>query len=254
LSQEPLEDRRFYLPPGAIDKHDIVTFPENESIHIVSSLRMAKGDTVSATDGKGMVCKVLLEHLRDGQVTGRIVGATKAYRQRPLIHLFQGIVRSSRMDWVVEKCTELGIAGFVPVYTERSVRHLSGHRLGRLRRIAVEAMKQSLGGYLPDVGVAMSFEDALSGLEDFDLVLVAWEGEPRRTLRDATVKSPRKRMALWVGPEGGFTDREISSLAEKGALMFTLGRLRLKSETAAVASVATLRHLLSPGPSGERAR
>ncbi len=232
---------RFYLRSGSTGRGDVVRFSEDESKHMVSSLRMGKGDLVGATDGKGSVFKVEIGDVSGKRATGRILKIEEERRPQPEIHLFIGVIKGSHMDLVVEKCTELGVAGIWPVYTERVVGRLSSSRLERLRRIAVETMKQSLGSYLPGISAAFSFEDALGKLRGFDVTLAAWVDEPGRTLGKIELRPGPMKIGLWIGPEGGFTDREISALVDHGALTFSLGGQRLKAETAALASVAILR-------------
>jgi 16S rRNA (uracil1498-N3)-methyltransferase len=208
---------------------------------MVSSLRMGKGDLVAATDGKGSVFKVEIGEVSGKRATGRILETKEELRPQPEIHLFLGVIKGSHMDLVIEKCTELGVAAIWPVHTERVVGRLSPNRLERLRRIAVETMKQSLGSYLPGISAPFSFEDALGKFRGYDVTLAAWVDEPGRTLGKIELRPGPMKIGLWIGPEGGFTDREISALVDHGALTFSLGRQRLKAETAALASVAILR-------------
>jgi 16S rRNA (uracil1498-N3)-methyltransferase len=245
---------RFYLTSGSIDSAGEVAFPESESSHMKASLRIGAGEIVSATDGRGRVFKVSVERFAGKRAVGRVVEVRELESPVPRIHLYQGMIRAPRMDVVVEKCTELGVAAFTPVRTERSVRRLSGDRLERLSRIAVESMKQSLGAHLPRMEAPAAFDDAIAGLGGFDLTLAAHEGEAATTLAGAARGASPKRspgarietIALWIGPEGGLTDTEISSLVGKGAVTFSLGERRLKAETAAIASVAALQQLF-PG-------
>lgn len=230
---------RFYLPPGAIGA-DKICFPEHESSHMVSSLRIRKGDHVSVTDGRGRVYDIAIEEATKPKVRGRIVGRTAVEPPQPAVALFQGIVKPARMDLIIEKCVELGVSSVVPVYTDRCVRHLGARRLERLERIAVEAMKQSLGAYLPDLCSPRDFTLALSMASQFDLTVVAWEGEKRQRLRDVLEAREAEAIALWIGPEGGFTQDELGHLKEQGAVTFSLGERRLKAETAAIASIAIL--------------
>jgi 16S rRNA (uracil1498-N3)-methyltransferase len=164
-------------------------------------------------------------------------------REGPEVAVFQGIIKPAKMELVVEKCTELGICDFIPVITQRSLKGLSLTRIERLKRIAVEAMKQSLGAFLPGVRSPQRFNDALALLPGFGSALVAWEGEEQVNLRGILKKSRRGPVAIWIGPEGGFTPEEIGHLTSRGAATFGLGNLRLKAETAAIAAVAILRHL-----------
>ncbi len=233
--------QRFYFPPSSLEK-DLVYFPRDESSHMVASLRLAVNDIVCATDGAGKVYEVEIHQARRGRVVGKILGVTETSPSRPLIWVFQGVIRPTKMDFLVEKCVELGIAGFVAVECERSVRKVAEARLGRWRRIAIEAMKQSLRSYLPEICKPQNFESAAGMPVDSDLTLVASETERGPTLTEAVKTSPA-RVALWVGPEGGFTDCEVGALVGGGAIPFSLGPYRLRSETAALASLAILHGL-----------
>jgi 16S rRNA (uracil1498-N3)-methyltransferase len=230
---------RFYLQPDAF-AGEYVRFAEAESGHMVSSLRVKAGVTVAATDGRGGLYRILVERVEAGRVEGRVLESVRIERASPVIHLFQGIVRPSRMDLIVEKCTELGAAAFVPVVTERSVRLGAGGRTQRLARIAAEAMKQSLGVYLPQISEPVVFEQALDMLVGIDLSLVASECSGERRLAQVIADCKARAIAIWVGPEGGFTSDESNKMASYGALRFSLGPKRLRSETAAIVSVALI--------------
>jgi 16S rRNA (uracil1498-N3)-methyltransferase len=242
LKDKVLRHQRFYFPPEAL-KGDLIEFPPGECSHMISTLRLRTGDRVRATDGDGRLYEVVLDEAKRRRVAGRVLKIHQVARPSPSIALFQGITRSSSMEFALEKCGELGIDGFVPVLAGRSVRRLSARRLERLRRIAVEAMKQSLGAYLPRVHDPAGLEEAFGMLPGFDLVLVASELERQCTLCGVSGLKTAGRIALWIGPEGGFTDDELAGLLEHGARPFSLGSSRLKSETAAVAAVAVLRNL-----------
>ena len=207
---------------------------------MVASLRLKKGERITATDGEGKIYGVVIEEAKRRRVRGRIIDVNEVPRSLPSITLFQGLIRSAAMEIALTKCAELGVSAIVPVVCDNSVGSLSETRLGRLRRIAGEAMKQSLGAYLTVVGKPATFEDALAASRGFDSVLVAWEGEHKRGLPSTLKTQGAGTVALWVGPEGGFTQPEIDSLAGVGAVTFSLGERRLRAETAAIAAVAII--------------
>jgi 16S rRNA (uracil1498-N3)-methyltransferase len=210
---------------------------------MISSLRLGSGRLVSATDGRGKVYDLVIEEAKRHRVKARVLDVRKIEAPCPEIFVFQGVVKPSNMELIVEKCVELGISGFVPVMCERCVARLGGKRTARLERIAIEAMKQSLGAYLPALYPAMAFGDALAMLGEFGSVLVAWGEELACSLADAYGREPAGSLALWIGPEGGLTKSEVDSLTGQGARTFSLGDHRLKSETAAIASVAIIQAL-----------
>lgn len=245
MKDKALRHQRFYFPPEAL-KGVFIEFPPGECTHMIASLRLRKGDHVRATDGTGRIYDAVLDQARGRRVVGRVLKVCEVARPSPSIFLFQGISRSSSMEFALEKCVELGIDGFIPVLVGRSIRRLGARRLERLRRIAVEAMKQSLGAYLPRVHDSASLDEALEMLADFDLMLVASELERQCLLSEVARLKTAARIALWIGPEGGFADVEVDGLLERGAIPFSLGSSRLRSETAAIAAVAVLRSLCSP--------
>lgn len=213
---------------------------------MTSSLRVREGDLVTATDGRGNLYRLVVESASGREVSARVMTAERIEREGPLVHLFQAVIKPARMELIVEKGAELGLWGFTPVLSTRSEGKMGRIRMERLRKAAIEAMKQSRGAHLPDVHDPVSFGEALEVVGDFDSILVAWEGEGAPALHRALDICRNGRIALWVGPTGGFTEAEIAMLEERGGAAFTLGRHRLKSETAAIASLAILRHLLSP--------
>ena len=241
----------YFLPDNLRD--DVVAFGTEETRHMLASLRMRKGDVVAATDGAGRVFRVAIEAVGRGRATGRVLGSRAEERPRPSIWLFQGIVKPARMDFLVEKCVELGVAGLVPVQCARCVSAAGPKRLERWRRIAVEAMKQSLQAWLPEVARPTDFDRALAGLAGFDAVLVATEAAERSRLSGLLADKPA-RIAVWIGPEGGFADHESAALRGAGAHAFGIGRSRLRSETAALVSVALVGEAVAGGWLGGSAR
>jgi 16S rRNA (uracil1498-N3)-methyltransferase len=232
----------FYFHPENL-RGSAVGFTPEESRHMAASLRLKPGQIVSATDGAGSVYKVRIGEVRPGRVAGEILERIDTEAPATAIWVFQGVIKHPRMDLLVEKCVELGVAGLVVVRCERSVEAASS-RLERWRRIAVEAMKQSMQARLPAVTGPLAFDEALTIAIRQGALLVA-SGEPADPLlRKALGEHPPASVALWVGPEGGFTQREASLLVAAGAVPFRLGRARLRSETAALASAAAIRGLL----------
>jgi 16S rRNA (uracil1498-N3)-methyltransferase len=244
LKGKVVRHHHFFISPGDRSQGGMVRFSKAESRHMLLSLRVRKGDLVAATDGTGVLYRVSVEDTSGRQVTGRIEQSRPVEKAGPPVHLFQAIVKPARMELVVEKATELGMQGFTPVRTARTRGAIGRSRHERLRKAAIEAMKQSLGAYLPEINEPVTMSRALGMLVDFDFVLVAFEGDGVVTLRQALEAYKGGRIALWIGPEGGFTESETAALAGQGAVRFTLGRQRLKSETAAIASLAILHSLI----------
>jgi 16S rRNA (uracil1498-N3)-methyltransferase len=232
--------QRFYLaePPSKAGR---AHFDTTESKHMVASLRLAAGDLVSATDGRGQVFRIVIEEAGAERVTGLVVGVSAQPAPEPRIALFQAVVRPVRMDALVEQAAELAVAQFVPVLCARCLRGSGQGRSGRWKRIAVDAMKQSLGAHLMELCAPIAFAGAARLASGPRMTLVA-SGPDAEPLHFGVFRRTRPAdLAVWVGPEGGFTDEEAGALRDAGATAFSLGRQRLRSETAAIAAIATLR-------------
>ena len=235
--------QRFYIaePPTRAGR---AHFSGAESKHMVASLRLAAGDLVSATNGQGRVFRIRIEEASAKRVAGLVVGASTEPVPEPRIDLYQAIVRPARMDTLVEQAAEFAVARFVPFTCARSVRDAGRERLERWRRIAVDAMKQSLGSHLMEVSSPCRLASAIPGAAGSDTLLVASGPESEPLPFGLLERSRPVRIAVWVGPEGGLTEEEMDALRRAGATPFGLGPQRLRSETAAIATVAALRACL----------
>jgi 16S rRNA (uracil1498-N3)-methyltransferase len=239
------DHHRFFIPPEYPDSRGTVRFSREESRHMTASLRVRKGDMVTATDGRGNAYSLAVDNAAGREVLARVVSVKHFEREGPAVHLFQAVVKPSKMELIVEKTTELGLWGFIPVLSARSDARMGRIRMERLRRAAIEAMKQSLGTYVPDVLDPVDFIEAAGMMGGFDSILVGREGEGSGPLHRVLDRRPKGRIALWIGPAGGFTQDEAATIADCGGVFFTLGPRRLRSDTAAIASLAVLRQLLS---------
>jgi 16S rRNA (uracil1498-N3)-methyltransferase len=153
------------------------------------------------------------------------------------ITLLLAIFKFDRMEWAIEKCTELGVSRIVPVIARRTDSHLaaaSAKRVERWHRIARQAAEQSRRAAPPEISAPIKFSDALQFRADLRIVLA--ESEEQTLLRD--VVQPVAAIALAVGPEGGWTEDELRSFQESEWISASLGRTILRAETAAIAATA----------------
>jgi 16S rRNA (uracil1498-N3)-methyltransferase len=227
---------RFFASPEELDS-DSLEFSPAEGRHLRASLRLRPGDLVRATDGRGRVVEAELTDLSPA-IKARVLRRWTESPPDPRITVFQGIVKPARMEVLVEKLTELGVEAIVPLRTRRSVRDISPTRLGRLRRIAVEALKQSQGAFLPDISQPAGLEESVLRAGDLDAGLLA-RREASESLA-GSVPGGARSVGVWVGPEGGFSPEESEILARRGCRSYHLGPRRLRAETAALATVAAL--------------
>lgn len=224
---------QYYAP----DIDSTLTLPEEEARHAIKVLRHGTGDLLQAVDGRGNIYEVRLLSTDPRHAAVDIVSATPQPRQWPtrITVAVAPTKNIDRMEWLVEKLTEMGVDEIVPVRCERSERREC--RPDRLRRIAVSAMKQSLKATLPAIADMTPLRQFLDS-DRSQLRYVAYCDEavaPRRLL--AGVYTPvAESVSILIGPEGDFSPQEITAAIKAGFIPVSLGDTRLRTETAAVAA------------------
>lgn len=230
----------FYCEPENIKK-DTLKITGEEKKHIVSVLRYKKGDSIDVVDGRGNVYQVEIADIKKNEIHGKII-LKKSGENEPEIHLTlaQPLCKSYKMDWLIEKATEIGISSIIPLVTERTIIKLGDlkkekAKIDRWRKIAIASMKQSLRSVLPDIKPVTRLDQLLPQIRKYDLTLVASLESDARNLREIRQlkKSIRKILAI-VGPEAGFTDDELTQLKSAGVIPVSLGKRRLRTETAGI--------------------
>lgn len=207
-------------------------------------LRLGRGDFIAVLDNSGREFLVQLESLEREEVVGRIEEVRQAGGEPGArITLYQGLLKGDKLEMVLQKGTELGVAGFVPVLCQRCVAALPRKgKAGRWRRIIVEAAEQSRRGRLPTLHPTLPLAQACQ--EARGLSLLPWEGEAalglRQALREGMPLALREGVNLFIGPEGGFAPEEVELAQGYGIRPVTLGPRVLRAETAALAAVAAV--------------
>lgn len=204
-------------------------------------VRLREGDEITVLDGVGGVYEVILLSCAGDVAVGEI--KTRSQARSPLVKLtlFVGLPKADKMNMIVQKATELGAYQIAPVLCQRSVPHLSAERakkrVARWRQISIEASKQSRRPFFPIVSNILHFDEALKSHSDLRLIFVPHVNP--KSLRDVLRQSIRAREAsIFIGPEGGFTDDEVSNAISVGAVPASLGDNILRTETAAMAALA----------------
>ncbi len=210
--------------------------------HLSSVLRLKKGDRVMLSDGRGSECEGEIEHMEP--VRARV----KTGPWRPCISephhkltVFQCLPKTGKMETIIQKCTELGMNALVPTLSARCVVQPGrdyDKKLQRYRKVAREAAMQSHRGLIPEVLPLVELQKV--DLSIFDTVYCAYEGEKERSLKNVMAQRPGRRIALFIGPEGGFEPDEVDSLVGKGAQAVSLGPRILRTETAGMAMCAQI--------------
>jgi 16S rRNA (uracil1498-N3)-methyltransferase len=210
--------------------------------HLRDVLRLAPGAEIAVADPSGAQAVARVVGVDAEEAVAEVV-RTLPEPRLPDLTLLQGLSRGPKMDLVVQKATELGVRRIVPVAMHRSVVKLSGGdgagKAVRWRRIAEEAAKQAQRTTLPAVDEPVRFEELPALLDAFDAVLVPWEASDGIGIPEALAGfAETARVAVLVGPEGGITPEEASVLAAHGARLVSLGPTILRTETAAIVSLA----------------
>ncbi|NPV75575.1 MAG: 16S rRNA (uracil(1498)-N(3))-methyltransferase [Anaerolineae bacterium] len=239
---------RFFIPQACLNG-DFVRFPAHVSRQMERVLRLKPGQSVA------VVCPEVNEHVEyrvelvevaAGNVTG-VVRMVEPLHSEPDVKLtlYLSLAQREKFEWMLQKCTEAGAAGFVPTISARSLVQEGSEtekKLERWKKILQEAAEQSGRGRIPGLSPSLRFDKALTEAGNRnDLILLAWEGEKDRALRQVRQRfndtdSWPERIAIFIGPEGGFTDQEAAQAVSSGAIPFSLGARILRMETAAVAA------------------
>jgi 16S rRNA (uracil1498-N3)-methyltransferase len=235
---------------GTCDVGSVVEIAGSDAHKIARVLRLQRGDRIEIVDsGAAAFCASV-------DAVGSVVRATlvenlvrdAAAPAALTLDVAQAVPKARRMEFVIEKGTELGAHAFLPFYCERSVgRRIGPEKLARWRRLARSSAQQSGRRDVPEVCEPVEFGALLERFDAYDAVLFAWELAPPMRLRERLLAAlPAAGKALIVvGPEGGFTHGEAESGALRGAALLSLGSRILRTDTAAVALLAVIDALTS---------
>jgi 16S rRNA (uracil1498-N3)-methyltransferase len=246
---------RFFIPPDWLHGSSVILW-DPVTHQIRSVLRMRPGARIVVLDNQGWEYEVELVEVRTEHSKGEVKEKRPATGEpEARITLYQCLLKKDNFEWVLQKGTEIGVTRFVPVISQRAVipdlDSVRSHKLSRWERIITEAAEQSRRGLLPALDEPRTFAEAVSESESYHLALIPWERETTRHIRAALEDfrasdraSAEPDIALFIGPEGGFADEEVSQAQRAGAVPVTLGPRILRAETAAVtAALLTLYEL-----------
>jgi 16S rRNA (uracil1498-N3)-methyltransferase len=241
--------RRFFVE-NIHATEGLLTIAGREAKHIIRVLRMGPGDRFALFDRKGSRFQVSIESVDQGNVTVLLEKPLPAPPSAPVnIAIGQAILKSSAMDLMIQKTTELGVNTIYPLVSERTiVRPEAGKRAHRIKRwqdIAIAASKQSDRSQPPEIMPVIPFSELLrTPVSGQTLKVILWEEEETRSLKSLlrSILSRSKTVVAVVGPEGGFNRGEISLAAEAGYISVSLGPQTLRAETAAIAVATALNY------------
>jgi len=214
--------------------------------HMTKVMRLSEGDTVDVSDSMEWEYTAEIISVDSDEVLLAIVDKQKFAREPEIrVTLFQGVPKAGKMETIIQKCVELGVHAIVPVFMERTVvveKGNFGKKLDRWQKISDEAVKQCKRGMIPQIEDQLQFKEMLPKLADFDLILFPYENESNYSIKDCLRSLPTdarpQTVAIVIGPEGGFSDKEAELMDEHGAVRVTLGKTILRTETAGMAALA----------------
>ena len=226
---------------------ETITITGPDVNHMKNVLRMKPGEEILISNGVDKDYRCQVETLDSDAVTVRILSVDEEGTELPgKIYLFQGLPKQEKMELIVQKAVELGVYQVIPVAMKRSVVKLDARKeetkIRRWNTIAESAAKQSKRIVIPEVTGVMSVKEVLAYAADFDLKLLPYENARGMAATKEQVEAVRPGMdiAVFIGPEGGFEEKEVETAISEGAKPITLGKRILRTETAGLAILSVL--------------
>ena len=240
---------RFYVPPENV-KDSLIHITGEEAHHIKDVMRLKNSDKVVVFDGTGREYSGFIKESGSKKVTVEIISTkTPSLEKKAEITLAQAIPKKAKMDFIIEKATELGVSTIIPLLSERTVVRLddekSRSKVLRWKKIATSAAKQCGRSDIPEVRNVKKFYFTVDTAENYDLALLACLSTGTETIRSALSRFETGKIILFIGPEGDFTPEEIIMAEKSYCRLITLGGLVLKSDTAAISALSILNNELS---------
>lgn len=241
---------RFYVEPQAFGQREARITGE-EFNHLKKVLRLNAGDQVEIFDGAGVGFAGQLISVGQGEAVVSLDEPVLQKRDSSLkVCLAQGIPKGEKMEWIVQKATELGVAAILPLELSRCVVRLEGdkkrqERQARWQKVAREAARQCGRLTVPEVMAPMDLAAFLRQIETSDLLLIPWEegGQSLNKFFEEAGLSPEgKKVYMMIGPEGGISEKEVEQGRQAGGQTLTLGPRILRTETAGLMLLSVLQY------------
>ncbi|MGZ8385931.1 MAG: 16S rRNA (uracil(1498)-N(3))-methyltransferase [Nitrospira sp.] len=238
-----------FVSPECIDRQTI-SVTGDVLVHLRDSLRITVGETLWLNNGQGAKCRVAITEVSKRAVTARILETIQEPpRETPRLILGQSLLKGEKMDWVIQKATELGVSEIVPIESQHSVVQLKAdrvdHQLARWQRIALEAAQQSEQWRIPTIATPDSLSALLTSWATGMLTLMLVERRDGKSLQTVTLpQDATGSILVLIGPEGGWSQEEAQIAEQGGSRLITCGQHILRSETAAIAAISILQSRL----------
>ena len=229
---------------------EAITISGGDANHLARSLRAKRGDRITAVDGAGNCALLELIDFDRETIAARRVSEIQKIAAEKRIVLADCLPKQNRFDNIIEKATELGVDRIEPLISDRTIARPNQRgtsKLERWSRIAKEAAEQCARDTIPTIGNIRPLNDWLeeiSPLDENTLLLFCWESERTTTIREVLSSVRDKNIFVLIGPEGGFSEREVHAVKSAGGVSVTLGKRVLKTDTAAISVLAMINYEL----------
>ena len=257
---------KFFTEKENIGKDKIYLKDKDDIRHLVKVLRAQEGDEIVVSDKISREYTTEVEGIYEDEVVLKII-ESHDFTTEPStkVTLFQGVPKAQKMELIIQKCVEMGICEIVPVFMERTVVVDNGKldkKTERWQKISDEAVKQCKRGIIPEICAPIDYNGMIKELSEggYDLILMPYENEDNRTIKNALrdfvdnrividdrCEKNGAKVAIIIGPEGGFSEKEIKKATElnnPAAEIVTLGCTILRTETAGIAALSMVMYEL----------
>ena len=234
---------KFFVSNSSIKDNKVFIDGENAN-HIINVLRLKIEDEIEISSGDGFdyICKI--EEISKDNLVAKIIDCFGNESEPNIkITLYQALPKADKMELIIQKCIELGIDEIVPVNTDRAIVKLAGKedkKIARWNKIAESAAKQSRRGKIPKVTNVINFNEAIEKSKDNHLNIIPYEKEKNNTIKNVCKNFEDTKIGVFIGPEGGFSEKEIELAIKNNILPITLGKRILRTETAGFITTAIL--------------
>ncbi|MUV39589.1 16S rRNA (uracil(1498)-N(3))-methyltransferase [Lentibacillus sp. JNUCC-1] len=246
--------QRYFVPESSW-RNDKILIKQDDAHHIARVMRMDTGDTIVCVDPGGHAALCKIETVAQQQVVCALVEWMEQTPELPVdITIVQGLAKGDKMEYVLQKGTEMGASGFIPFQAARSVvkwdQQKAHKKLNRYEKIVKESAEQSHRTRIPVIHNPMELQDIINVSGDYDVTMLAYEEEAKIKSRHAALSGiiqelePGKKLLVVIGPEGGLTLEEANEMQKNGFLAVRTGPRILRTETAALYILAAVSYHL----------
>lgn len=234
---------KFFVEDNQIENNEIKIMNDDLK-HISNVLRMRIGEEILITNkNTAETYKCSIKEINKNEAVCTIIEKEENDTEPSIkVDIFQGIPKSDKMETIIQKSVELGVSKIFPVSMKNCVAKIKDDikKQERWQKISEAAAKQSKRNIIPSIEKSVDIKYLCSKIDEYDLVLVAYENEDKKTIKDILKNNKVEKIAIVVGPEGGLTEKEVEELIKCGAKAVSLGKRILRTETAPIAMLSMI--------------